>query len=116
MSLCVAEYPTLTVVNNRNIMESIGGHHYYHQRDGIGGGTNVTTSCASYRTHAGKDPKTNKHALSGCAESTPKSSSNNQQTNSDYCITPTEVHNSLRNIHKPDNFLDAAYVIFTSLW
>ena len=116
MSLFVAESPMLTLVSNRNSMEGIGRHHYDNQRDGRGVGSTVTASCATYRTHTEADLQGSRHTHTGCAGSTTKSTSNQQQTDTDYCVTPTEIHNSLRNIHKPDNFLDAAYVIFTTLW
>ena len=119
MSLCLAESPALILTSNRNDMESIGRHHHHHSPgDGRGVGTTVTTSCAKYRTHTGSETQGNKkHSHTGCAGSTTKATTtSNEHANTDCCVTPTEIHNSLRNIHKPDNFLEAAYVIFTTLW
>ena len=96
-------------------MESVRRHHHYHHPTGDGRavGTTVTTSCAKYRTQGNKKH----HSHTDCLGSTTKATAtSNEHASIDCCITPVKIHNSLRNIHKPDNFLDAAYVIFTTLW
>ena len=112
MSLYIAKTLVFTLTSNRSMETTRRLHHNLH--DGRGGGeTTVAAPCTKYSTHTGKECQGDKHhSHTGAGGFT---TTTNQKRNTD-CITPVKIYNSLRNINKPDNFLEAAYVIFTTLW